>query len=172
MGKSSVRIRELPQLTGRLTSRAIALLPAPLQYQATQRQQIMVLAEEVKTELNCWVQNLHLNNERTILAFQDQLSIMSDAALWTEQRNLWLFTAQRDHDYCTIPTRNYEQGGRPVILDSLRDAGEWKLALFNVRMGGGKKGLPSSFSPVTSINVGISPKHFLIFSFNPFATLI
>ena len=170
MGKSSVRIRELPQLTGH----SIALLPAPLQYQATQRQQIMVLAEEVKTELNRWVQNLHLNNERTILAlfFQDQLSIISDAALWTEQRNLWLFIAQGDHDYSTIPTWNYEQGGRPVILDSLRDASEWKLALFNVRMGGGQKGLHSSFSPVTSTNVRISPQNFLIFSFNPFATLI
>ena len=60
----------------------------------------------------------------------------------------------------------------PVILDSLRDASEWKLALFNVRMGGGQKGLHSSFSPVTSTNVRISPQNFLIFSFNPFATLI
>ena len=31
---------------------------------------------------------------------------------------------------------------------------------------------PACFSPVTSINVGISPKNFLNFSFKPFATLL
>ena len=31
---------------------------------------------------------------------------------------------------------------------------------------------PTSFSPVTSTNVGISPKNFLTFSFDPFATLV
>ena len=31
--------------------------------------------------------------------------------------------------------------------------------------------LPTSFSPVTSTHVGISPQNFLIFSFNHFATL-
>ena len=35
-------------------------------------------------------------------------------------------------------------------------------------MGGRRP--PSSFSSVTSANVGISPKNFLTFSFNPFAT--
>ena len=35
----------------------------------------------------------------------------------------------------------------------------------------GQKGPPTSFSPVTSTNVGISPQNFLTFSFNPFATL-
>ena len=39
-------------------------------------------------------------------------------------------------------------------------------------VGGGQKGPPTSFSPVTSRNVGISPKSFLTFSFNPFATLV
>ena len=39
-------------------------------------------------------------------------------------------------------------------------------------MGGGKKAPPTSFSSVTSGNVGISPKNFLTFSFNPFATLV
>ena len=38
--------------------------------------------------------------------------------------------------------------------------------------GGGPKGPPIRFSPVTSANVGISPKNFLTFSFNPFATLV
>ena len=37
-------------------------------------------------------------------------------------------------------------------------------------MGGG--GGAKSFSPVTSTNVGISPKNFLTCSFNPFVTLL
>ena len=61
--KSSVSIRELTQLTGRLASTTIAVLPAPLQYRAMQRQQILELSvagnysseiklsDEVKTEL-------------------------------------------------------------------------------------------------------------------------
>ena len=45
------------------------------------------------------------------------------------------------------------------------------LALF--RMGGGaKKPPPTSFSPVTSTNVGFGPQNFLTFSFNLFATLV
>ena len=34
---------------------------------------------------------------------------------------------------------------------------------------GGKKASSTSFSPVTSANVGVSPKNFLTFSYNPFA---
>ena len=49
-----------------------------------------------------------------------------------------------------------------------------QLTLF--RMGGGLKRPrhppPSSFSPVTSTNVGISSKNFLTFSFNPFDILV
>ena len=37
---------------------------------------------------------------------------------------------------------------------------------------GGKMALTTSFSSVTSVNVGISPQNFLTFSFNPFATLV
>ena len=37
---------------------------------------------------------------------------------------------------------------------------------------GGQKGSPTSFSPVTSTNLEISPQNFLTFSFNPFATLV
>ena len=40
------------------------------------------------------------------------------------------------------------------------------------RMGGGQKGPPTSFSPVTSTNVRISPQNFLTFSFNPFDRLV
>ena len=37
---------------------------------------------------------------------------------------------------------------------------------------GGKKAPLTSFSPVTSTNVGFGPQNFLTFSFNPFATLL
>ena len=38
--------------------------------------------------------------------------------------------------------------------------------------GGTQKGPPTSFSPVNSTNVGISPKNFVTFTFNPFPTLV
>ena len=41
-----------------------------------------------------------------------------------------------------------------------------------IQDGGGKKMPPTSFSPVTSTNVGTSPKNFMTFSFNLFATLV
>ena len=37
---------------------------------------------------------------------------------------------------------------------------------------GGKKAPPTSFSTVTSTNVGIRPQNFLTFSFNPFERLV
>ena len=56
---------------------------------------------------------------------------------------------------------------------------EWKLIASHyinpIQDGGEAKRLPpppTSFSPVTSTNVGISPKVFLTFSYNPFATLV
>ena len=42
--RSSVSIRELTQLNGRLASTAIAVLPASLQYRAMQHQQILELS--------------------------------------------------------------------------------------------------------------------------------
>ena len=44
----------------------------------------------------------------------------------------------------------------------------WSLTLYRM----GQKGPPTSFPPVTSTNVGFGPKNILIFSFNPFATLM
>ena len=47
------------------------------------------------------------------------------------------------------------------------------LTLFTMVWGGGGKKAPStSFSPVTSTNVGFGPQKFLTFSFDPFATLV
>ena len=91
--KSSVSPRELTQLIGRLASTAIAVLPAALQYRAMQRQQILELSvagnysseiklsDEVKAELQWWVQNLHLNNGRSVISYPPQLLIASDASL-------------------------------------------------------------------------------------------
>ena len=39
-------------------------------------------------------------------------------------------------------------------------------------MGVAKKPPTTSFSPVTSTNVGFGPQNILTFSFNPFATLV
>ena len=40
--------------------------------------------------------------------------------------------------------------------------------IFNpIQDGGGKMVSPTSFSPVTSTNVGFGPQKFLTFSFNP-----
>ena len=45
--------------------------------------------------------------------------------------------------------------------------------LFRIKGGGGLFAvLPIMFSPVTSTNVGISPKNFLTFSFLPFDTMV
>ena len=38
--------------------------------------------------------------------------------------------------------------------------------------GGAQNDPPTSFSPVTSTNVGINPQDFLTFSFNPFDRLV
>ena len=93
LGKSSVSIRELSRLIGRFVSTAIAVLLAPLQYQAMQRQQILELQEtrdynskitlsaEVKAALDWWVQNLHLTKGRSIISVSPQLIIASDASL-------------------------------------------------------------------------------------------
>ena len=45
------------------------------------------------------------------------------------------------------------------------------LTLFRIGVGG-QKGPPTSFSPVTSTNVGFGPQNFVALSFNSFATLV
>ena len=46
LNQSDVSLRQMTQLIGRLSSTAIAALPAPLQYRSLQRQQILELAEK------------------------------------------------------------------------------------------------------------------------------
>ena len=47
------------------------------------------------------------------------------------------------------------------------------VSFFNpIQDGGGTKGPPTNFSPVTSTNVEFGPQNFLAFRFNPFATLV
>ena len=93
LSAKKVSIRDLMKLIGRLSSSAIAVLPAPLQYRAIQRQQIQELAssqnydslvtltEEVKEELDWWCQNLLLSNGRSLVQASPQLVIASDASL-------------------------------------------------------------------------------------------
>ena len=93
LSAENVSIRDLMKLIGRLSSSAIAVLPAPLQYRAIQRQQIQELAssqnydslvtltEEVKEELDWWCQNLLLSNGRSLVQASPQLVIASDASL-------------------------------------------------------------------------------------------
>ena len=46
------------------------------------------------------------------------------------------------------------------------------LTLFRLGEGGGARMPPTSFSPVTSSNVGIRLQNVLTFSFNPFDRLV
>ena len=48
----------------------------------------------------------------------------------------------------------------------------YNLNINPIQDGGDKKAPPTSFPPVTSTNIRISPQNFLTFSFNLFATLI
>ena len=48
----------------------------------------------------------------------------------------------------------------------------YNLNVNPIHDGGRQNALPTSFSPVTSTNVGISPQNFLTFSFNPYATVV
>ena len=52
-------------------------------------------------------------------------------------------------------------------------SGAFFLTLFRMGGGGGgKKASPTSFSPVTSTNVGFGRQNFLTFSFNPFVKIV
>ena len=59
-----------------------------------------------------------------------------------------------------------------IIFNRTRTTHQGYVVLTLFRMGGGQMALTTSFSSVTSVNVGISPQNFLTFSFNPFATLV
>ena len=93
LNQSDVSLRQLTQLIGRLSSTAIAILPAPLQYRALQRQQILelaekqnfhariVLSEEVRAEIQWWIENLMLSKGKAIISQPPQLVITSDASM-------------------------------------------------------------------------------------------
>ena len=49
-------------------------------------------------------------------------------------------------------------------------AANWIVDINPIQNGGAKA--PYQFFPVTSTNVGVSPKNFLTLQFNPFATLV
>ena len=81
-----VSIRELRQVLGRLSSTAMAVLAAPLQYRAIQKQQtaelantknffLIVLTEEARKELQRLLENLQLTKGKTLINSQPQLTI-------------------------------------------------------------------------------------------------
>ena len=90
--KPVLKLRELASLIGRLSSSAIAILPAPLQYRSLQRQQILGLNsghnfesyvnlnQDMKKELLWWIQNLDLSNGKTIIPAAPQMTISTDAS--------------------------------------------------------------------------------------------
>ena len=61
----------------------------------------------------------------------------------------------------SIGTFNFSVSGWVRVVNPIQDKEER-----------GKKTPPTSFSPVTSTNVGISLQNFLTFNFNTFATLV
>ena len=88
-----VTVRELSKLIGRLSSTAIAVLPAPLHYRHLQHQQIqklishnsfeekVELSVEARKELLWWKENLILCNGRSLISSPPQIIISSDASL-------------------------------------------------------------------------------------------
>ena len=93
LNQSDVSLRQMTQLISRLSSEAIAVLPAPLQYRSLQRQQILELAEkksfsaqvvlskEGREEIQWWIENLMLSKGRAVISHPPQLIITSDASL-------------------------------------------------------------------------------------------
>ena len=90
--KKKVSIREVFQLIGTLSSTTMAILPAPLQYRFLQKQVIqelnfylsyekqIVLFPQGRAEIEWWINNIRLNNGRSLLWKPPQLLIKSDAS--------------------------------------------------------------------------------------------
>ena len=92
LDQEDVSLREMTQLIGKLSSTALAVLPAPLQYRYLQRQQIdqlrssgcfekkIIISPQARQEILWWIQNLKLNNGRSLLWRPPQIVIQSDAS--------------------------------------------------------------------------------------------
>lgn len=92
LDQNQVSILQLTKLLGKLTSTAVAVLPAPLHYRHIQRDQIknlllkksyqayIVLSEKGKEEITWWMENLRLCNGKTLLTIPPNLTISSDAS--------------------------------------------------------------------------------------------
>ena len=90
--KTSVSIRDLAQIIGKLQSCKLAVLAAPLHYRALQRQKIrelavlkdysakIILDQESRTDLNWWLVHFRVVNPCPIRMSQPSMIIESDAA--------------------------------------------------------------------------------------------
>ena len=102
--------------------------------------------------------NTHVgNNPPTINYNADP---MTNSASFKYKSSITGITLDNNDDNAENNNRTKNKGVEIVV----------PLTLF--RMGVGQKGPPTSFSPVTSPNVGISHQNFLTFSFNPFSILV
>jgi len=117
LGKTSIKVRELASLVGRLSSSTIAILPAPLQYRSIQRKLIQGLAlnsnydslvevnKEMKVELNWWIQKLSVSNGRALIPTSPQMTISTDAStqgwgaycMGRRTGGPWTFTEKKLH---------------------------------------------------------------------------
>ena len=116
LNQSDVSLRQLTQLIDRLSSTAIAILPAPLQYRASQRQQILelaekqnfharvVLSEEVRAEIQWWIENLMLSKGKAIISQPPQLVITSNASMQG-----WGGQLVKDKQQGSVDTRGTEK---------------------------------------------------------------
>ena len=92
LDKKKVSIREISQLIGTLSSTSMAVLPAPLQYRFLQKLVIqelnfylsyekqIVLSPQGRAEIKWLINNIRLNNGRSIVWKPPQLLIRSDAS--------------------------------------------------------------------------------------------
>ena len=96
LGKSLISKGELSQLIGLLKSTVIADLRALLQFCRKQYKEIIKvslkkdlaslieLTEEMKLELNCWLQNNYLSNGKALIATPHQLTtVVLSGSSWT-----------------------------------------------------------------------------------------
>ena len=117
LGRHSVSLREISSLIGSMSSSAVAVLPAPLQYRSVQRQQIFELKKqrsfnsmiqlnaEARAEISWWLNNLDLYNGRCLISPPPQLVIQTDAskkgwgAVCRNQKagGLWSKEEQQEH---------------------------------------------------------------------------
>ena len=103
-------------------------------------------------------------------SFLDNLRLNLEALT---DNNPFLVVALRDFNARSSSWRiNVKSNNEGTNIDCLANEYDLKQVINPIQDGGGKKDPPTSFSPVTSTNLGFGPQSLLTFSFSPFATLV